>query len=83
MKKILLLLLLFIGFISCNESIETYTLKYVVFYPTGIDTVTISNIYGYDWYSQGGVHYIKELNNNYIYSGNSPYKILSYSREQK
>lgn len=82
MKKILLLLLLIIGFSSCNEDSHiTYTLKYVVFYPTGVDTVTISNVYGFDWFSQGGTNYIKELNGDYLYSGTCPYKIIEYTIE--
>ena len=82
MKKILLLLLLFVSFTSCNKEYNTtYTLKYIVFYPTGPDTVIVSNVCGFDWFSQGGTNYIKELDGDYLYSGTCPYKIIEYTVE--
>lgn len=79
MKKILLLLLLIIGFSSC-EIIHNkqYELKYVVYYTNANDTITISSYYNYYWYSENGINYIKNVNDHDPYIGSAPFKILSY-----
>ncbi len=61
---------------------KTYTLTYVVFYPTYNDTVTVSNNKGYAFYSIAGTNFIREEGSTFgtlIYSGSAPCKALSYT----
>lgn len=83
MRKLLLLLFLFISLISCEEK-DKYELTYVVHYYNVSDTVKVSSPYQLYWYSTDGVNYIKEfiplgLTDKSYYVGNMPYEILSYN----
>lgn len=60
---------------------EKREIKYVVFYPGQMDTVTDSGFFEYEWGSNKGTNYIYRSNGlktTEIYSGSSPFKIISY-----
>lgn len=79
MKRLLILLMIF--FLSCKRENKIYTLQYVVFYPNYRDTQTVSSTSNYYWFSQEGTNYIKRnsITGITVYSGSSPYKIISYT----
>lgn len=80
MKKLLAIALM-LFFFSCKRENKIYTLQYVVFYPGYRDTQTVSGSGEYYWFSQEGTNYIKRssVTGSRIYSGSSPYKIISYT----
>lgn len=91
--KFYLALLLFGGLISLPLVImllnkrrigsEKREIKYVIFYPGQMDTVTDSGFFEYEWGSTKGTNYIQRsdgFKTTEIYSGSSPFKIISYER---
>ena len=79
MKKILVFLITTVLSISCSSNkSKTYTLKYVVFYPSYFDTITVSGFNKYNWGGDRGSNYIYSGSNS-IYDSSAPFKILSYT----
>lgn len=78
----LLLLAMMLFSCSYDDPAKTYELTYVVFYPNGNnDTQRVSAHHEFFWSSNKGTNYIKDysITGPDIYSGSSPYKILSYT----
>jgi hypothetical protein len=84
MRKLTLILSLILTqfIVSCDDSNATYTLTYVVFYPTKPDTITNTSNDGFYWYSEKGTNtIINTANQQNVYNNTSPFKILSYTKQ--